>query len=65
LLGAGDLSVSTGYHSHEAIPFSAINACIDGLDDQIPIPAKAFKAAFRGLSENNLGLLVAVLRHKS
>lgn len=53
-----------GYHSQEAVPFSAIKACIDGVSDQHPIPAKIFKGAFHGRSANNSGFLVAVLRHE-
>lgn len=53
-----------GYHSKEAVPLGAIKACIDGVSDQHPIPAKVFKGAFRSRSANNSGFLVAVLRHE-
>lgn len=53
-----------GYHSKEAVPFSAIKTCIDGVSDQHPIAAKVFKSVFRSRSANNPGFLVAVLRHE-
>ena len=53
-----------GYFSQEAIPYSAIKQCLQGVNMERPIPAKTFKAAFRGQSANNPGFLVAALRHE-
>lgn len=53
-----------GYFSQEAVPFSAIKQCLQGVNAERPIPAKAFKAAFRGRSANNSGFLVTALRHE-
>ena len=53
-----------GYFSQEAIPFSGIKQCLQGVNMDRPIPAKAFRAAFRGQSANNPGFLVAALRHE-
>jgi hypothetical protein len=50
-----------GHFGREAVPFSAVERCVEGLADQ-PIPAKAFKSAFVSRSANNPGFLVAVLR---
>lgn len=53
-----------GYFSQEAVPFSAIKQCLQGINTERPIPAKTFKTAFRGRSANNSGFLVTALRHE-
>lgn len=53
-----------GFFSGEAVAFSAIKQCLQGVNTERPIPAKTFKAAFRGRSANNSGFLVAALRHE-
>lgn len=53
-----------GFFSQEAVSFSAIKQCLQGINTERPIPAKTFKAAFRGRSANNSGFLVTALRHE-
>ncbi len=51
-----------GYFSNELVPFSRIEACIVGLQNSTSIPAKTFRAAFVGKSNNNAGFLCSCLR---
>lgn len=51
-----------GFFSPEAIPFSAIERCLEGVTPEKPISAKLFRMAFRSKSANNPGFLAAVLR---
>lgn len=53
-----------GYFSREAVPFSAIQRCLAGVNPDRPIPAKVFRQAFVGRSVNNAGFLVHTLRHE-
>lgn len=53
-----------GYFSREAVPFSAIEACLSGVNTERSIPAKVFRQAFVGKSVNNAGFLVHALRHE-
>lgn len=53
-----------GYFSREAVPFSAIQRCLTGVNAERPIPAKVFRQAFVGRSVNNAGFLVHALRHE-
>lgn len=53
-----------GYFSREAVPFSAIERCLDGVAADKPVPAKTFKPAFRSRSANNAGFMAAVLRQE-
>jgi hypothetical protein len=53
-----------GYFSREAVPFSAVERCVEGLAANQPILAKAFKSAFVSRSANNPGFLAAVLRQE-
>lgn len=53
-----------GYFSREAVPFTAIEACLSGVNTERTIPAKVFRRAFVGKSVNNAGFLVHALRHE-
>lgn len=53
-----------GYFSREAVPFSAIQSCLTGVNPDRPVPAKVFQQAFVGRSVNNAGFLVHALRHE-
>lgn len=53
-----------GYFSREAVPFSAIQRCLTGVNAERPVPAKVFRQAFVGRSVNNAGFLVHALRHE-
>lgn len=53
-----------GYFSREAVPFSAIQRCLTGVNAERQIPAKVFRSAFVGRSVNNAGFLVHALRHE-
>lgn len=53
-----------GYFSREAVPFTAIEACLSGVNTERAIPAKVFRRAFVGRSVNNAGFLVHALRHE-
>ena len=53
-----------GYFSREAVPFSAIQRCLTGVNPDRPVPAKVFRQAFVGRSVNNAGFLVHALRHE-
>lgn len=53
-----------GYFSQEAVPFSAIQHCVSGINVDRPVPAKTFRSAFVGRSSNNAGFLVAALRNE-
>lgn len=56
----------SGYFGREVIPFTNIQACLDSVEPQQPIPAKRFRNAFSASkSVNNGGFLVAALRHQS
>lgn len=51
-----------GYFSGERVPFGKIEACLHGLSPDTPLPAKTFRPAFIGKSNNNAGFLAAILR---
>lgn len=51
-----------GYFSNELVPFTEIEACLVGLQNSTSIPAKTFRAAFVGKSNNNAGFLCSCLR---
>lgn len=53
-----------GYFSREAVPFSAIQRCLTGVNAERTVPAKVFRQAFVGRSVNNAGFLVHALRHE-
>ncbi|MBS0349127.1 MAG: hypothetical protein JSR69_21990 [Proteobacteria bacterium] len=53
-----------GYFSREAVPFSAIQRCLTGINAERPVPAKVFRKVFVGRSVNNAGFLVHALRHE-
>lgn len=53
-----------GYFSREAVSFSALERCLEGLAADKPLPAKTFKPAFRSRSANNAGFMAAVLRQE-
>jgi hypothetical protein len=53
-----------GYFSREAVPFSAIQRCLTGVNADRPVPAKVFRQAFVGRSVNNAGFLVHTLRNE-
>lgn len=57
-----DANEGGGYFSHEAVPFSKIEACLIGLQANQLLPAKTFRAAYIGKSSNNAGFLTAILR---
>jgi len=55
----------SGYFGREIIPFSNIEACLNGADLKQTIPAKRFLKAFSASrSVNNGGFLCACLRHQ-
>lgn len=55
----------SGCFGREIIPFTHIEACLNGVDLQQPIPAKRFLKAFSASrSVNNGGFLTACLRHQ-
>ena len=51
-----------GYFSTELVPFTKIKDCLVGLQNSASIPAKTFRAAFIGKSNNNAGFLCSCLR---
>jgi len=55
----------SGYFGREIIPFTNIEACLNGADLKQTIPAKRFLRAFSASkSVNNGGFLTACLRHQ-
>lgn len=51
-----------GYFSNELVPFSKIEECLIGLENNTSLPAKTFRPAFTGKSNNNGGFLCSILR---
>lgn len=51
-----------GYFSKELVPFNDVLACIQSIQNDKPVPSKAFKDAFVSQSANNAGFLAAILR---